>query len=519
MWIELLFCDASEGRGEVSPGTLSASRPGAQARAQIWVLRLLVLLGLCLPLSAEPGASDESSVLAFVEVIDSGDADAIYRHMQASFTTEAWQRREPEGWRSIATDLASFGGLTIHGIDADGGVFSISAATGRGDSVGLRLPMDNGRFNGLGLRLGPPPSPLGVPGPELGPGASDEDLRSAFSAFLDSVPGPLGQGFSGAILVARGQEVIFERAMGLASVRWQVPNRLETRFDLGSINKLFTQVAIARLASEGKLSGSDFLAKHLPDYPNAEVAEKVTIEQLMHHTSGLGDIFVPEFFQASKARFRRPADFFPLFAHQPLLFEPGEGRSYSNAGYQVLGAVIEKITGEPYAQAMARLVFEPAGMSSTGFFAADDPQADIAVGYTLQGTDGQIRNNLFRLPIIGSPAGSSFATVRDLWRFDQAFRKFRLVAHPYARWILGGPEPGAGGGESEPRLTTPIGVAGGAPGVSALMESDDEHAVIVLSNFDEPGAEAVGSALWRALKKSGLKKPGLKKPVASAGGS
>ena len=492
MWVELLF--------------------RVQARAR--VLCLFMLLGLCPPLSAASGASEEALVLTFIEVVDAGDADAIYEHMQASFAPEAWQRREPAGWRSIATDLASFGGLTVDGIDVDDGVFSISGSTGRGDSVGLRLPMDNGRFSGLGLRLGPAPSRLGVADPEVEPGASDETLRSAFSDFLASVPGPLGKGFSGSVLVARGQEVIFEQALGLASIRWQVPNRLETRFDLGSINKLFTQVAIARLAAEGKLSGSDTLAKHLPDYPSSEVAGKVTIEHLMRHTSGLGDIFVPEFFQASKARFRRPADFFPLFAHQPLMFEPGEGRSYSNAGYQVLGAVIERITGEPYAQAMEKLVFEPAGMSSTGFFAADDPQPDIAVGYTLQGTDGALRNNLFRLPIIGNPAGSSFATARDLWRFDQAFRDFRLIPEPSARWMLGGPEPGDATVESEPRLTTPIGVAGGAPGVSAVMESDGEHTVIVLSNFDEPGAEAVGSALRRALKKSRLEKP-----AASDGGS
>ena len=109
---------------------------------------------------------------------------------------------------------------------------------------------------------------------------------------------------------------------------------------------MFTKIAIGQLLAKGRLSLSDTIADHLPDYPNAETAPRIHIEQLLNHSSGLGDIFTERYFRSSKALYRSPTDFFPLFADESLLFEPGKGSQYSNAGYMVLGAIIEAMPEE-----------------------------------------------------------------------------------------------------------------------------------------------------------------------------
>ena len=128
--------------------------------------------------------------------------------------------------------------------------------------------------------------------------------------------------FSGSVLVARGDALLYEAAFGLAERASNRPNRTDTLFDIGSITKLMTKVAIGQLARDGKLSPDDTIAAHLHDYPNSEVASSVTIEQLVQHRSGLGDIFNEKYQRTSKASLLTPKDFFPLFVDDPLDFVP-----------------------------------------------------------------------------------------------------------------------------------------------------------------------------------------------------
>ncbi|HUU45850.1 MAG TPA: serine hydrolase domain-containing protein, partial [Acidobacteriota bacterium] len=285
------------------------------------------------------------------------------------------------------------------------------------------------------------------------------------------------------------------------------PNRVDTRFDLGSINKSFTRIAIGQLARDGKLTFDDHIIDHIPDYPNAEAAGKITIRHLLEHTSGLGDIFTEEFFRSSKALYRKPRDFFPLFADKPLRSGPGEKFEYSNAGFMVLGVIIEAASGQSYYEYIAQHIFEPAGMTDAGFFANDEPIPNVAVGYTRMGPDGgpgELRNNLFDLPIRGNSAGSAQATVTDLLHFDEALREHRLLPPAYTAWYFGGeePQPGAPTEATGQRAKAATGIAGGAPGVSATVESDGDVTVIVLSNYDAPITEAVGRQLFRPLKRA-----------------
>ena len=248
--------------------------------------------------------------------------------------------------------------------------------------------------------------------------------------------------FAGTVLVARGDEPVFVKAYGLASRRFNVPNRVDTRFNLGSMNKMFTAVAIARLAEQGRLDYQDLVARHVPDYPNRAVAESVRIHHLLTHTSGLGSYWNDEY-EARWARLRTVEDFLSLFVDESLAFDPGSRFQYSNAGFILLGHVIERLTGQPYDEHVRENIFEPAGMFDTDAFAVDRPVPNVAIGYTRlgedgRGDDGPLRNNLFLHPVKGGPAGGGYSTAGDLLRFSMALVEHRLVGPETLRVLMTG---------------------------------------------------------------------------------
>ncbi|MBW8875673.1 MAG: beta-lactamase family protein [Acidobacteria bacterium] len=287
--------------------------------------------------------------------------------------------------------------------------------------------------------------------------------------------------FSGVVLLARDGKPLFRQAYGFADLGLKVPNNPETKFNLGSINKVFTRIAVEQLALAGKLSLDDTIGKWLPDYPNKDAAARVTILQLRDMRSGLGDIFTEEFEKGAKDRLLKPRDLFVLFANKPLLFEPGSKQQYSNAGYVVLGAIVEAASGQDYYEYVREHIYKPAGMTSTDSWELDVPVSNRAVGYTKEGPRGPApggarRNNLFTTFFKGSPAGGGYSTVDDMLRFDTALRSGTLF--PDGRKIAG------------------IGAAGGTEGCNALLEQMDQgYTLIVLSNYDPPAAMDVGKAV------------------------
>ena len=248
----------------------------------------------------------------------------------------------------------------------------------------------------IGMMLEPAPD-FGILGLKFedsqGPGAaaetrkgSDAEVAAAADALLSA---DHGEGsFSGVVLIAKNGKPFFHKAYGMANRDLAAPNRPDTKFNLGSINKVFTQVAIAQLAEQGKLSLSDTIRKRLPDYPSP-VADKITIQQLLTMTSGLGDFFGERYDATPKSKFRTLADFLPMFVNEPLLFEPGTSKSYSNAGYIVLGLIIEKVSGESYYDYVRQHVFLPAGMKDTDAYMQDAIVPNRAVGYTRESEDGK----------------------------------------------------------------------------------------------------------------------------------
>ena len=227
----------------------------------------------------------------------------------------------------------------------------------------------------------------------------------------------------------------FQKAYGFANRELQVPNTLDTRFNIASIGKLFTSAAIARLVRDGRLSYSDTIARWLPA-TKIPSADRITVAQLLDMTSGLGDIFGPAYAATPKDRIQELSDYLALFETRPLSFEPGTGREYSNAGYVVLGLIIEKITGKTYREFAREAVFLPAGMSDTGLFATDEITPRRAVGYIRHegdapGSSGPRRSNIFLQPGRGSSAGGGFSTAGDLLKFAMALKKGDLsLAEP-----------------------------------------------------------------------------------------
>jgi CubicO group peptidase (beta-lactamase class C family) len=312
--------------------------------------------------------------------------------------------------------------------------------------------------------------------------------------------------FSGSVVVAKNGRPFFQKAYGLASQSFKVSNRVDTKFNLGSMNKMFTAVAIAQLVEQGKLSFDDTIGKILPDYPNREVAEKVQIHHLLTHTSGLDDYFTPTFFDSSRERFRAVKDYLPLFVNQPLKFQPGERWSYSNAGFMLLGAVIEKVSGQDYFTYVREHIYKPAGMTDTDAFDLDHDTPNLAIGYTNQDTNGRFvpgprSNNLYLHVIKGGPAGGGFSTAPDLLRFANALLANKLVGAKYTELLTSGKvdtgqrneKYGYGFFCSTINGKRIVGHAGGFLGINSQLDIhlDTGYTIVVMSNYDPPIAQQI----------------------------
>lgn len=346
-----------------------------------------------------------------------------------------------------------------------------------------------------GMDSAPPGAPgeMSVRPLDLSAGIDDATLARLLSDRLSQRAA--ADTFSGVVLLARDGRIVFHEAFGDADRSKGRAATTDTAFDIGSITKLITRAAVAQLLQQERLALTGRIADYLPNYPNKPVADAVTIGQLLDHSSGLGDIFNERWMAADKGQYVAPGDFFELFADQPLRFEPGTSRAYSNAGYVVLGAIVEAVSGMPYAEYVEKNIFAPAGMRRSGFELRDGNNEKHAIGYAPLGDNGELVANIGMLPVAGCPAGSSMHTAEDLLRFDTALRDGTLLDPEWTAWLFRAAEP-------LPGARYPIGVAGGAPGVSAGLESDGRIVSIVLANLDPPTGDALALELFTVLQDS-----------------
>ena len=264
----------------------------------------------------------------------------------------------------------------------------------------------------------PVPPPAGV-----NPSATnDDDLAAKVQQHIASFHGD--DAFSGAILIAHKNNIIFEQAWGLADTAKSVPNTIDTQFCLGSMNKMFTAVAILQLVQQGKLALDKPLATWWPDYPNHDLAARVTVRQLLSHTGGTGDIFTPEY-ATHRLDIRTLADYVKLFGNRPVTFTPGSRMQYSNYGFILLGRLIELTSGQTYESYVRQHIYIPAGMLHTDSRPESDHVQGRAIGYS-KGPNG-LAPNTDSMPWSGTSAGGGYSTVRDLERFAQALQMGRLL--------------------------------------------------------------------------------------------
>ncbi len=317
--------------------------------------------------------------------------------------------------------------------------------------------------------------------------------------------------FSGAVMVARGDDVLFQGAWGLASRSFGAPNRVDTKFNLGSMNKMFTAVAISQLAQRGKLDFDDTVGKHLPDWPNAAVRDRVKIHHLLTHTSGMGSYFNDAYQKAAKEQFRKVRDYRTLYADEPLSFEPGSNWSYSNSGFMLLGEIVEEVSGKDYFDYVRENVTAPLGMKDTDCYEMDRDTGNLAIGYTKEGAyplpEGEKWNNLYLHVVKGGPAGGCFSTVPDLLKFAAGLRGDKLLEARYTATMTSGkvspdprkPETEYAYGISERTLGSEriVGHGGGFPGINGQLDIywSSGYTVAVLSNYDPPAAGALAEKI------------------------
>jgi D-alanyl-D-alanine carboxypeptidase len=263
-----------------------------------------------------------------------------------------------------------------------------------------------------------------VPPPEGSgnPAANDNQLVDRVQGHVAAMNGP--DAFSGAILIAHNGKIVLDQAWGMADESNHIGNTVDTQFCIGSMNKMFTAVAILQLAGHGKLALDKPIAAYWPDYPNHDLASRVTLRELLNHTGGTGDIFTPEY-EAHREETRALADYVKLFGGRPVAFEPGSRMEYSNYGFILLGRIIELVSGEPYQKYVLEHIYLPAGMVHTDSRPETDHVNGRAIGYT-PGPHGPVPNT-DGMPWSGTSAGGGYSTVRDLFLFAEALQSGKLL--------------------------------------------------------------------------------------------
>jgi len=445
-------------------GSAVFRRIGASLCAGLW---LLGAIGAC---SSEARAEDGPgrAFNAWLDAYNANDEKALTDFYRSRLGDDAWMawaldnRDESGGLDVLEVEIEEPSRLVVRLRERNGGGEQrVTVVAGSGDSPLLE------EFDQVAL-----------PMPQV-------DALASMDAFAGRLA--VQDKFSGAILVRQGDETLYARALGLADREHGSPMTLDTPFFIASAGKMFTAVAVLQLVEAGRIDLDDPVGRFLPNYPNREVADSVTVRHLLTHRGGMGDIgiLLPEEHE-QRARVRTIADVIALNGGRGPEFEPGTDEAYSNYGFVLLGAIVEQASGQDYYAYVREHVLDPAGMSATGFPTKDELDG-VARGYTA-GDDGALHDMHDLLPWKPSPAGGSVSTASDLLRFIETLESGTLLSPAMLRDATAQHTPWYGYGfiVSPPADFPHWGHGGGAPGQNVVVARYPtiDTTMICLSNRD-----------------------------------
>lgn len=453
-----------------------------------------------------PATPAGAAARAFMDAMNAGDSAAVHAFVARHVSPTPRMEWTPARYEAMLARLArqSGGGLRPGRLidEGDPHYLGVIFQTGSGGRVGVEFvadPADPARMKLIELHPMPAPGPR----PELPEGTVDEAAVAAAVARHVGAAADADR-FSGVVLLARGGRIVHHQAYGMADRDAGRANTLDTRIGTGSVPKMITGVAVAQLVEQGKLKFTDTLGAVLPDYPDEDARRHVTIHHLLTHTAGIGDPFLaPGYVRGT--RYATPREWMALFAAQPLAFRPGERMQYSNGGYAVLAAVVERVSGQPFAEYVRDHVFRPAGMAAADLDAYR--RLPWARGYSRPPETDPMgleprRSNEWMVGSQGpstdlSGFGGMGLTAEDLFRFTRALREHRLLGPAMTDTVLAGKValgPGAPvqyaygfyvaafPGDEHPTIGHSGG--GGASGIGADVEMVGEWTLVVLGNYD-----------------------------------
>ena len=461
---------------------------------------LLLLAALLRPLTVpaqQPAAIGEHELRELVRLMNVRDRTQLHRFIDERFAKDGPAAAPVEQRVERLIGIRDrFGELTIRSVDVSkpreiAGLVQ-AGRTEAWFNMALVLN-DASPARIVGLRYGPgkdPDAPTHRP--------SDPELVAQLKGYVERMAAR--DVFSGTVLLAKKGVPLYQAAFGEANKDFGVKNTIDTKFNLGSMNKMFTAVSVMQLVEAGKLSLDDTLGKFLPaGMMRPEVLSKVRVKHLLSHTSGLGSYFTDEWDRQSRALYRTVDDWMPLLKNDTLQFEPGTRWSYSNTGMLVLGKVIEKASGQDYFAYVREHVAKPAGMTNTDAYELDRVNKNLAVGYEHEGQDANgpiYRNNIFQHVIRGGPAGGGYSTVGDLTRFAEALKAGKLVSQASVRTLTTPkPEldsPNYGFGFSVDEGGRVVGHNGGFNGINSQLDIyvGEDYTLAVMSNYGD-GAQPI----------------------------
>ncbi|MBK1810820.1 beta-lactamase family protein [Clostridium sp. YIM B02505] len=249
--------------------------------------------------------------------------------------------------------------------------------------------------------------------------------------------------FSGCISIVKNRRDIFLKSYGYADLPNKIPNKVDTKFATASAGKAFVAVGILQLIEAGNLSFDDNIGSLL-DFDLKYIDKNITVKQLLCHTSGIPDYFdesiMSEYDELWKDypnyKIRKSSDLIPLFINKPMMYTPGERFQYNNTGFVVLGLIIEKITGQLFDEYLKEKVFEPCGMSDTGYYELDRLPENCANSYIYDKNSEEYYTNIYSIDVKGTGAGGAFTTVLDINKFWLNLLSGKLISKEMLEQML-----------------------------------------------------------------------------------